>query len=214
MKKGKASSRPNGKIVRVECAHDKIVLLSDLKEHPANPNKHPPEQVALLAKIIRASGWRNPIVVSNRSGLITKGHARFKAATLLREKSAPVDFQDYDSEKEEIADMIADNRLAELADLDRSMLRELAEQLDDGAFDMDLTGFDNAALEELMTAAPPEQEKPRQSDDDYSKFELVMFHENKIRFVAVLDLIRSEQNLITIEESMMFLIDQYEKGNK
>jgi hypothetical protein len=49
--------------------------------------------------------------------------------------------------------MIADNRIAELAEPDRSMLRELAEQLDTGALDMDLTGFDAEALEELMTAA-------------------------------------------------------------
>jgi hypothetical protein len=28
--------------------------------------------------------------------------------------------------------------------------------LDDGAFDMDVTGFDNQALEELMTATAPE----------------------------------------------------------
>jgi ParB-like chromosome segregation protein Spo0J len=70
-------SRPNGKI-KIECAHDKIVALADLKEHPGNPNKHSLEQIKLLAKIIRVSGWRNPIVVSNRSGLITKGHARLK----------------------------------------------------------------------------------------------------------------------------------------
>lgn len=70
----------------------------------------------------------------------------------------PIDRQDYASESEELADMIADNRIAELAEADRAMLRDLAEQLDDGAFDMDLTGFDQNALEELMTAAPPESE--------------------------------------------------------
>ena len=113
-------SRPNGK-VKVECAHDKIVPLKDLKEHPRNPNKHPPEQIKLLAKIIRVSGWRNPIVVSNRSGCITKGHARLRAAMALGEKTVPVDLQDYASEADEIADMIADNRIAELADLDRSL---------------------------------------------------------------------------------------------
>src|SRR4029453_2774650 len=100
-------SRPNAK-VKIECAHDKIVSLKELKEHPGNPNKHPPEQVALLAKIIKAQGWRNPIVVSNRSGLITKGQARLKAATVLKQKSAPVVYEDYASESEEIEDMIAD----------------------------------------------------------------------------------------------------------
>jgi DNA modification methylase len=151
-------SRPKANAIKVECAHDKMIPIADLKEHPGNPNKHPPEQIKLLAKIIRVSGWRNPIVVSNRSGLITKGHARLMAARALGEKLVPVDCQDYANEKDEIADMIADNRISELADLDRSMLRELAEQLDDGAFDMDLTGFDQAALEELMTATTPESD--------------------------------------------------------
>ena len=144
--------------IKIECAHDKIVSLDKLKPHPANPNKHPEAQIALLAKIIKAQGWRNPIVVSNRSGFITKGHARLEAAKLIGTKVAPVDFQNYSSEKKELADIIADNRIAELAEADRSMLRELAEQLDDGEFDMDLTGFDHDALEELMTAAPPESD--------------------------------------------------------
>jgi len=46
--------------------------------------------------------------------------------------------------------MIADNRLAELAEIDMPALKDLLETLDDGSFDMDLTGFDNSALEELM----------------------------------------------------------------
>jgi hypothetical protein len=58
--------------IQVHCAHDEIAKIDDLKRHPANPNKHPPEQIKLLAKIIRVHGWRNAIVVSNRSGLITK----------------------------------------------------------------------------------------------------------------------------------------------
>jgi len=138
--------------------------LAELKPHPRNPNKHPEEQIKLLAKIIRAQGWRNPIVVSNRSGLITKGHARLSAARLLGTVTAPIDRQDYASESEELADMIADNRIAELAETDQAMLRALAEQLDDGAFDMDLTGFDQRALEELMTAARSDVDAEPQTD--------------------------------------------------
>jgi hypothetical protein len=143
-------------MIAIHCAYDEIVAVADLKTNPRNPNMHPPEQIALLAKIIVAQGWRNPIVISNRSGLITKGHARLEAAKLIGAETVPVDRQDYASDREETADMIADNRIAELADADRSTLRELMEELDTGDFDMDLTGFDNLALEELMTAAPPE----------------------------------------------------------
>jgi DNA modification methylase len=141
--------------MKIECAHDAIVSLSKLKPHPGNPNKHPEEQIRLLAKIIGLQGWRLPVVVSKRSGYIVAGHARLLAAKALKLKEAPVDYQDFASEAEEIAHLIADNRIAELAEMDRAALRELAEQIDSGVFDMELTGFDPVALEELMTAAAP-----------------------------------------------------------
>ena len=41
--------------VPVFCAHDAIVPLKDLRPNPKNPNQHPPEQIKLLASIIRAA---------------------------------------------------------------------------------------------------------------------------------------------------------------
>ena len=81
--------------VPVFCAHDAIVPLKDLRPNPKNPNQHPPEQIKLLASIIRATGWRAPITVSKRSGLVTKGHGRLMAAQLDDLTDAPVDYQDY-----------------------------------------------------------------------------------------------------------------------
>ena len=98
--------------VPVFCAHDAIVPLKDLRPNPKNPNQHPPEQIKLLASIIRATGWRAPITVSKRSGLVTKGHGRLMAAQLDDLTDAPVDYQDYASEAEELADLTADNRIA------------------------------------------------------------------------------------------------------
>jgi len=143
--------------IAIKCAHDKIVALDDLKPNPRNPNMHSAAQIALLAKIMRGQGWRNPIVVSKRSGFVVSGHGRLLAARQLDLKSAPVDFQAFKTDADELAHLIADNRIAELAELNRSMLRDLVEELDTGAFDMDLTGFDTGSLEELMTAAPPEE---------------------------------------------------------
>lgn len=108
--------------VPVFCAHDAIVPLKDLRPNPKNPNQHPPEQIKLLASIIRATGWRAPITVSKRSGLVTKGHGRLMAAQLDDLTDAPVDYQDYASEAEELADLTADNRIAELATTDNKML--------------------------------------------------------------------------------------------
>src|SRR5207244_9866035 len=103
------------KPIKVHGAHDELVGLDRLQSHPRNPNKHPQEQIELLGEIIRSQGWRAPITVSNLSGFITRGHGRLAAAKLIGAKKAPVDFQDYSSEESELADMVADNKIAELS---------------------------------------------------------------------------------------------------
>jgi len=142
---------------QVFCSHTEIVELGKIIPNPRNPNTHPAKQVELLAKIIAAQGWRAPITVSKRSGFIVRGHARYAAAVKLGLTEAPVDYQDYASEAAEWADMIADNRLAELAVIDRAALKDLLGEMDNGAFDMDLTGFDDGAMEQLMTAVASEE---------------------------------------------------------
>lgn len=60
-----------------------MVDIEKLVGNPRNPNKHPQNQIELLAKIIKAQGWRNPTVVSKRSGFVVKGHGRLAAAQYL-----------------------------------------------------------------------------------------------------------------------------------
>ena len=127
--------------VPVFCAHDAIVPIKDLRPNPKNPNQHPPEQIKLLASIIRATGWRAPITVSKRSGLVTKGHGRLMAAQLDDLTDAPVDYQDYASEAEELADLTADNRIAELATTDNKMLAEVFADIDTGEIPFMLSGY-------------------------------------------------------------------------
>lgn len=98
---GHSNQVPDGKI---ECAHDEILDIDLLVPNPKNPNKHPQKQIKLLAKIMAHQGWRSPIVVSNRSGFIVKGHGRLAAALLNGWSKCPVDRQDYASEADEYAD--------------------------------------------------------------------------------------------------------------
>ena len=158
----KKKSKP--KEQRVECAFDSMVAIGDIKPNPRNPNLHPKKQIELLAKIIKAQGWRNPIVVSNLSGFVTKGHARLEAAKLLGLTEVPVDFQDYDTPESEMADMLADNRLAELAEPDLPLLKDILIEIDSGALDMDLTGYDAESIERLMTQL--HQPEEGLTDDD------------------------------------------------
>ena len=156
----------NKKTCHVYCSFDDLVSTDSLKPNPRNPNTHDQTQIDLLAKIIAGQGWRAPITVSERSGLIVRGHCRLEAAKKLGLKKCPVDFQNYENEEAEIADMIADNRIAELATLDLPALSELLEELDTGAFDMDFTGFDHDELERIMTwtADPDSETEPENTD--------------------------------------------------
>lgn len=137
--------------IPVHCRDCEIVDVSDLVPYPGNPNKHGDEQIALLAKIIRARGWRHPVIVSTFSGRVVAGHGRIEAAKLLGVAQVPVERQAFGSEAEEREFLLADNRLAELAERDNALLKDLLEQLAAGSEDMDLTGYTEEDIERLMT---------------------------------------------------------------
>jgi ParB-like chromosome segregation protein Spo0J len=138
----------------VNCAFDELVPLEKLVPNPRNPNQHPPSQVALLAKVIAHQGWRSPIVVSKRSGFIVSGHGRYEAAKALGLSKAPVDYQDFPTDADEWAHLVADNRLAELAEADEAALKSVLAELKAGDFDMDLAGFDATTLDAILTGPP------------------------------------------------------------
>ena len=103
----------------------------------------------LLARVIREQGWRQPVKVSNRSGYIVSGHGRFEAARLLR-CPVPVDFQDYATEAEELADLLADNRIAEMAEMDNALLADVFADLQAADFSVDLSGYSADVVMDLV----------------------------------------------------------------
>ncbi len=137
--------------IPVYCSHDQIKRTIEVTPNPRNPNKHPEEQIALLARIIKAQGWRAPITVSTLSHMIVRGHGRLAAAKRLGAKEVPVDFQDYKNEQEEWADLIADNRLAELANMDNQMLMDIIQEIDTGEIEISLTGYTEEDLARMIS---------------------------------------------------------------
>lgn len=135
----------------VFCAFDEIVALQATLPNPKNPNQHDDAQVKLLASIIESTGWRQPITISKRSGFIVKGHGRRLAALQLGCTQVPVEYQDYASDAEEAADLMADNRLAELAQIDDKMLLDLLREVEND-IPIELTGFTTDDLGALALA--------------------------------------------------------------
>lgn len=157
------ATTPDG--FKVYCAYDEIIELDTIKPNPRNPNKHPDAQVKMLAHIIANQGWRAPITISRRSGFIVRGHARRLSGYEAGTKYAPVEWQDYESESAEMADLIADNRIAELAVLDEQSITELLAELEANAegLDVALTGFTAEQIKEMVEKAKVDKEAEEQA---------------------------------------------------
>lgn len=152
--------------IPVFCAYDEIVDIEKVVPNPKNPNQHPKKQLELLAKIIKGQGWRNAITVSNRSGFVVKGHGRLAAAAMLGSPSVPVEFQNYESEAAEHADMVADNRIAELSENSTEILAEVLTELSKEDIDFAMTGYTDEDLEDLIGEIAGEDDPSANDQDD------------------------------------------------
>lgn len=150
-KKKVATKRPKNVPEIIKCAYQVLADPITLVPNPRNPNKHDDRQIEILSRIIAATGFRQAIVISEESGFIVKGHGRLLAALKLQLEVVPVDVQSYATPAEEMADMIADNRIAELAEIDDNTLAELVRELNEtDDFDVTLTGFDETEIDKLL----------------------------------------------------------------
>lgn len=146
--------------MKIKCLYDEQVEIGKLKGlfHPKNRNTHPVDQVKRLAEILAFQGIRYPAKVSKLSGKITSGHGRILAAELNGWASFPVNYQDYDDEAQEYADVQADNAIASWAELDLASI-----QMDIGEFeslDVNMLGIQNFEVVE------PKKLEPGCDDDD------------------------------------------------
>jgi len=136
--------------IQVKCQRGTMRTPAELREHPLNPNTHPPEQVEALALALRVQGWRKPIVVSLRSGFVTRGHGLLEAARRLGLEAVPVDEQEYATEAEEVADLIADNALARMATMDLAALAEAFGELEGKDEELAGTGYTPADVKDVL----------------------------------------------------------------
>lgn len=149
----------------INCSYTELRDIDILQPNPRNPNKHPQEQIKLLAKIMKHQGWRSPIVVSRRSGFIVRGHGRLMAAKMNGWTQCPVDLQEYATEADEYADMVADNKIAELAEVDLSMVSLDVKNFSD--LDIELLGipdFQPVSIESIEPLCDEDEvQEPKES---------------------------------------------------
>lgn len=133
-----------------------------LLRYAKNSRTHSDEQVEQLVNSIREFGFTNPVLIDEKNELIA-GHGRLAAAEILEMDKVPAIRLSNLSEKQKKAYRIADNKLALNAGWDMQLLAEEVKELMDDDFDIDLLGFNDAELDEMLS-----DEQPQEEDDNSS----------------------------------------------
>jgi ParB-like chromosome segregation protein Spo0J len=134
----------------------KEVAVDKLIPYAKNSRTHSEAQIAQIAASIKEFGFRNPILVDG-TGVIA-GHGRLLAARKLNLKQVPtIDCSDL-TEPQKKAYIIADNKLAMNAGWDGELLALEMEELLKGNFNLELLGFTENELDELLDTTPQKAE--------------------------------------------------------
>ncbi len=125
-----------------------LVAIDKVLPYARNPRINE-QAVGKVAASIKEFGWKQPIVVDAEMVIIV-GHTRLLAAQQLNLKEVPVLIADDLTPEQVKAYRLADNRVGEEAEWDAELLALELQELDGLDFDLDLTGFDEDELSELM----------------------------------------------------------------
>ena len=140
----------------------KVVLRSpsELKARPDNPRLHDRKQLRALMASMTRFGVTHPILI-DADDWIVAGHGRVQAALALSLASIPTICLQHLTKAELKALMIADNRTAELASWDRTLLAQGFADIEllDGDLDLTVTGFNLEEIELLADCQTPQASK-------------------------------------------------------
>lgn len=148
-----------------------FVQVGLLTPHPKNP-RHNDQAVESIANSIKRFGFTSPII-ANMDQTILCGHTRYKAARSLGLSVVPVIYVDLSPVDAELL-MIADNKLGEKAEWNTDQLSELLIDLREQGEDLDVLGFEDHELDDLLTdlnvdpfeGAEPEHFEPIEIESD------------------------------------------------
>lgn len=128
------------------------VQLSELRPYSGNARTHSKAQIKQIANSIEEWGWTSPLLITS-DGMIIAGHGRYLAAKQLKLDRVPTVVATSWNAEQIRAYVIADNKLALNAGWDEELLASELADLQGAGFAVDLIGFTNAELAELIPAA-------------------------------------------------------------
>lgn len=135
----------------------KLVPIDKLVPYVNNARTHGPEQIAKLRSSLREFGFVSPVIIDDDYNVLC-GHGRIAAAREEGMTEVPCVLASHLTEAQKKAYILADNRMSLDAGWDEELLRVEMEALQDMAFDLSLTGFDEAEIADLLDDGEAEED--------------------------------------------------------
>lgn len=130
--------------------------VASLIAYARNARTHSDKQLKLLADAIQRFGFVSPVLIK-ADGTIGAGHGRVRAAALLGLDKVPtITAPSHWTEADFKAYVLADNKIAEQAGWDSSLLKLELLDLKSLDFDLSLTGFSTVDISAILAPAPGE----------------------------------------------------------
>jgi len=188
------------------------VKLSKIKSNPNNPRIIKDDKFFMLVKSIKDFPQMldiRPIVV-NKDMMVLGGNMRLKACLEAGMTEAPIIVADNLTEEQQKEFLIKDNVSGGQFDWDiianewdSDLLLEWG--VDAWSVDLDTLNIENSENETTS------ETNNKITDDDYSLFQLVMLHENKILLQDTLNNIKKNFLFEKVEDAIMELVRTYNK---
>jgi ParB family chromosome partitioning protein len=128
-----------------------MIETGDLIPYAQNSRTHSREQVTQIASSIEEFGFTNPVLIDENNGIIA-GHGRVLAAKELGIDKVPCLKLAHLTAAQKKAYVIADNKIALNAGWDEKLLKEQIESLQEEDYDIDVIGFSEFEIDDLLKA--------------------------------------------------------------
>lgn len=146
------------------------VKIDALSFDPANARKHSKKNLDAIKGSLAKFGQQKPIIV-DKNGVVVAGNGTMEAAKSLGWNEINVVRTELTG-PDAIAFALADNRTAELAEWDMSILGSTLQSLREIDFDLTNIGFDTSYLDNLFDPAQPTVEGSKELDEsEFSDFD-------------------------------------------
>jgi ParB-like chromosome segregation protein Spo0J len=142
--------------------------ISELTPAKYNPRKISSDALGRLTKSLSELGNLQPITWNAKTGNIVGGHQRLKCYQALQKNEVEV-WAVWLDEKQEKAANLALNKLS--GEFELPQLKDILEELDTGEFDLDITGFGQEDIAQLMEQLPLDPNFAPGSEEEQGKLD-------------------------------------------